>query len=250
MNLELTRNMFMSSEIRKENFRGYAKDTTDRDGRERDLETYEGYLGFKREELRGKRIADLGSGEREVFSRELKASGIEAEVFSVNPDYADAKYRNKISAARDWQKRSVAAISQELPFPDESLDKIFGLYSLSVFAHPDQSFMGNPEITRRWFLEISRTLKPGGEAVIAPIAAETVQDAFNGEYKEYIKILQDSGLTVDAQIITYGDLGVTQDISWKPDKDGKPVEVREEIDPSLGIGQARLIIKKPENLKK
>lgn len=100
------------------NPREWAQGTTDRRGRERDLEDYEHWLGIQREELREKKILDIGSGETEMFSRDLLTENIDAKVFSLNPDYSFKRFRGKIKKVKGWTEKSVAGTAQELPFLD------------------------------------------------------------------------------------------------------------------------------------
>ena len=146
----------------------YVRDTTHRDGRERGLDSYEAYLGFKREELEGNDILDLGSGETEKFSRDLKAAGVSAKVVCVNPDYNDPEYVERVKAMPDWQGNSVAATAEHLPFKDESFDKVFSLFAATVFAGNEFDPLQRENI-RAWISEAVRVLKPGGEAKFAPV---------------------------------------------------------------------------------
>ena len=137
--------------------REWAHDTTDRQGRERDLEDYEGWLGFKKEDLEGKTVLDLGSGEREFFSEDLKSKNINANVYSLNPDYSSERYRKTLNNLESWQRKSVAGIAQETPFKDNTFDLVLGLYSVAAFSNPDPEW-GNPGAARMWSQEILRIL--------------------------------------------------------------------------------------------
>lgn len=231
------------NESPEKNWRGWARETSDRQGRERDLEDYEGYLGFNREALKGKTVLDLGSGETEIFSRELKQNGIEANVISFNPDYSIKRFRKTMEKIPDWQKKSVAAIGQELPFRDKIFDRVFGLYSVTVFSDPHPQF-GNPEAAKRWMSEIARVLKPGGEARLAPIAADNAEEVWEGKYKELLSELKEKGFYIKIEMIKNKELGLTKIVSSWVDENG--VEREESRDVSENSFQARLIIKKPE----
>lgn len=130
-----------------------------------DLKSYEETLGFNRKELQGLTVLDLGSGATEKFSRELKQAGIEVNVISLNPDYTQKHARDMAREKSDWQGKSVAAIAQELPFKNQSFDRVLGMNSVTLYSNPRQ----NSEATRRWLNEIVRVLKPGGEAKVGPI---------------------------------------------------------------------------------
>ena len=192
----------MSKELPKDS-REWAHDTTDRQGRERDLEDYEGWLGFKREDLEGKSVLDIGSGERELFSKDLRGLDISAKVFTLNPDYSDGRYRKRIKLKEDWQKKSTAGIAQELPYQDNTFDIIVGLYSVTAFSAPDKEF-GNPEAAKKWLSEVARVLKSGGKAIFAPVT--------EGEgYEELLKELEEKGYIIKVENIKNKDLGLTKE---------------------------------------
>lgn len=228
-----------------ENWREWSPDTTDRGGRERGLEAYEGYLGFSREELKGKTILEIGSGETERFSRQLKEVNIDAKVVALNPDYAKDRYREKIHAIPDWAGKSVAATGQELPFNDETFDKVFGLFSLTVFASPS-SFTGNPEATKHWLSEIIRVLKHGGEARLAPMGgwrADTQLPELYDDYRPLVEYLQDQGLELRFEAVKNKDLGYTRSTTIWMDKRGQQRETTEDV--GERVHDSRMIIRKP-----
>jgi len=162
----------------------YFEGTTFRAGRERDLETYEDHLGFKRKDLEGKRVLELGSGEREIFSKELKESVKDVDIVLLNPDYLNKEYRENISKQSNIR---IAAIGQSLPFKDEAFDIILGLYSLTVFSAPYQ----NKEGASAWAKEILRVLKSGGKAILGPAGGgKDNEDAVESTKKEYEYIIK------------------------------------------------------------
>lgn len=208
-------------------WREWRRGTSFRGGRERNLEDYEGYLGFKREALEGETILDLGSGETERFSRELNNAGINANVISLNPDYISERYRSEIKDRKNWQKKSVAGIGQELPFKDAMFDRVFALYSVTVFSHPRE----NPEAAWHWMNEIMRVLKPGGEARLGGILADKVEEVFEGHYKNLLKTLQEMGYKVKVEKVKRIDVKLPQPFN-KTNKEGE-------------LEDARIIINKP-----
>ncbi len=222
----------MSNELPDKNWRKWAKETTDRQGRERGLKDYEGYLGFKGEELKGKIVLDLGSGETELFSRELSQSTPDVKVIALNPDYSAERFRKTMESIPGWQRKSVAAIGQELPFKDEMFDRIYALYSVTAFSSPHLQ-LGNPEAARQWMSEIVRVLKPGGEARLAPILTSTEEAVRKGDYKELINGLEEQGLEVKVEMIKGEEIGLAN---------------ADEADASENTYHARIIIRKPANV--
>ena len=210
----------------------YSRETSDQEGRERGLEDYESYLGLKREDLDGKDVLDLGSGETEKFSRELKEAGINANVIPLNPDASMERFRKKLEATPGYQGKTVAALAQKMPFKDESFDEILGLYSVTVHAAPAE----NMQVAKQWMSEIIRLLKPGGEARLAPVEpfAENEQAVRSGKFGELIRDLENKGLICEIVII--------KNIAFRRDENGKHLP---EIDDIYGgHSDARLVIKK------
>lgn len=147
--------------------------STFRNGRERGLEEYEKMLRFKAKDLEGKTVLELGSGEKEVFSQELRAAGVNATVICLNPDFIyNPNYRKQIQDLalnhHELEGKSVGAVAQHLPFKEGSFDEILVNHSLSVFASPRD----NLEAAKMWAEEVIRVLKPGGKCRICPVEPE------------------------------------------------------------------------------
>ena len=141
---------------------------------DRDSRYYRAALGFNPEEFRGKTILDVGSGKKEEFSKEAEVL-YDIKVFSVNPQLKDWKTRKKLQGwiFRDpeWQKRSIAARGQELPFDDESFDAITSLYAITFWVESEDRH----EAIR----EMIRVLKPGGRIYLSPRGTNV--DAFSAQ---------------------------------------------------------------------
>lgn len=179
---------------------------------------YETELGFNRKELEGKTVLDLGSGAVENFSRELKKSGIKSNVISLNPDYLFKEVREMAINKPDWQKKSVAAVAQELPFQDNSFDFVLALNSISLYANPRQ----NKEATRLWLNEIKRVLKSGGKAIISPLRFCPIpEEKEPTEYSSFIKDLRKAGYIVEIQSLPGENTSDTRLVIQKPSKNIK-----------------------------
>jgi SAM-dependent methyltransferase len=151
----------------------------------RDLSDYVQFLSFNPKELEGKVVLDLGSGALEKFSRNLRERGIEAEVYSLNPDYFFQKYRSVIKNQEDWSGNSVAGLAQALPFKNEKFDRIYGLMSVTYYEDPIEKMKS----AQAWVSEVARILKPGGEARFAEILGyknEKTKEAYK-QLIDYIK---------------------------------------------------------------
>lgn len=115
------------------------------------------------EDIEGRKILDLGSGEKEIFSKEAAAYG--TEVFSLNPRLRAWWPRmriKKFGLDSNWQKKSVAGRAQELPFKNESMDMIFARWSYPSFTKEDHEKL----LALR---ELMRVLKENGKLFIYPI---------------------------------------------------------------------------------
>lgn len=128
------------------------------------LEEYERLLGFKRKDLEGKMVLDLGTSPTDRLAKDVKEVGINATVVGLSPDLGNL-YPNEIQVPGmedEWDRLGVAAIGQAMPFKDESFDVILGAYSVTWRAAT------YPEQVEAWVSEIGRVLKPGGEARLGP----------------------------------------------------------------------------------
>ena len=160
----------------------------------RELAAYEAQLQFDREDLKGKKVLDLGAGPELKFAKELKESGIDADVISLSPDFADEKYRKK--AQRSFPEgKTITGVGQALPFQDESFDKIFAFH---VDEHLSQgAFFGV-------VAEMARVLRGGGEAKLGPTLN------IPGEWDSYQDILGNQELK--KQLDRYGVEVIKDDI--------------------------------------
>ena len=127
----------------------------------RSLEDYEKTLHFKRKELKGETVLDLGTGPVARFSRELSMAGVDANVVSLSPDFLHQAHRQGVteSVVDGFEMQSLAAVGQELPFGEETFDRVLALFSVSV--HAAESY----EI---WLQEMVRVLRVGGKIHVGP----------------------------------------------------------------------------------
>lgn len=127
---------------------------------DRSLHEYEQEFGFKVAEL-GKKVLDLGSGTSERFAREARQYGV--NVTSVNPQLIDPDVRRqrKILGGETTHVNSVAALAQNLPFPNETFDSVVSFYAVPMHLREAEY---TPAI-----LEIHRVLKTHGNAYIGPV---------------------------------------------------------------------------------
>ncbi len=164
---------------------------------DRNLKDYENELGFQAKELTGMKVLDLGSGYHETFSKEAAMKNI--EVFSLNPNLKRQEFRDsaKRNSPNDsvpqkifnvikplhWQKKSVAGLGQELPFRNNSFDRVFANFSVPYYARKTEN-----EYTKI-FTEAIRVLKPSGEAVFFPLSQNDFTRHNLEKVLEYIKTM-------------------------------------------------------------
>lgn len=127
-------------------------------------EAYESWLGIDIKDL-GETVLDLGAGEGTSFAKRAREYGV--RVVSVNPVFGDKQHRAKINSGGKDSKsieHKVAAVGDKLPFPDNSFDSV-----VSFWAVPYYLEKGDVYYTLK---EIVRVLKPGGKAILFPLASE------------------------------------------------------------------------------
>jgi SAM-dependent methyltransferase len=113
---------------------------------------------------------------------------------------------NKYSLYKKTKEAHVIqAIFPELPFEDESFDRLIASWSISAHAFTDLDKQG---FTTCWE-EIYRVLKKGGKAYIFPLTYSNIdEDVFFNSLEEFCKkttmnwdILDDNGLSVNKQYL-------------------------------------------------
>lgn len=124
----------------------------------------------------GEQILDLGAGMNELFSKEASQHG--KTVISINPklylnhfskeareryfepltidSFKSLKALKRTFLGIPWQKKSVVALAQALPFDDEVFDTIVSVESVPLYL-PDTD-----EDWEKTFREAVRVLKPEG----------------------------------------------------------------------------------------
>jgi SAM-dependent methyltransferase len=103
-------------------------------------------------DLRGKRVLDYGCGSG-GFATLLAKSGAEVTAFDISPTSVEVTRRR--AEANGVEVEAVEAAAENLPFPDESFDVVFGH---AVIHHLDVD-QARPEL--------QRVLRRGGKAVFS-----------------------------------------------------------------------------------
>lgn len=169
------------------------------------LEHYLNSIGLKIDDIKNKRIIDIGAGERKFAASCLK-NGINIDVYSVDPNLSKEPFdhlfleKNFPNLEKDARAKTVMGKRESLPFKNESFD-----LAINLFALPGKKFLkeGNWEEMKRvidvTFDEIIRVLKHGGEVRIYPL--EFYPDDQEEKYKPWkeaienkLRELQSSGL--------------------------------------------------------
>ncbi|HUQ85712.1 MAG TPA: class I SAM-dependent methyltransferase [Candidatus Limnocylindrales bacterium] len=142
---------------------------TTSDIHDRPLAEYEDRLKFPTEEYKGKTVLDIGSGKELKFARQAAKKGV--KVISINPELRSPDIRrnlghplkrrvlNKIYHTPQPDERTVAAVGQDLPIRDNSIDAITAVESVPRYLKEEEDI-------RNAFTEMIRVLKPGGIAYV------------------------------------------------------------------------------------
>jgi SAM-dependent methyltransferase len=135
----------------------------------RTLKQYAKLLGVNFDLLEGKSVLDIGSGLTEEFSKDAAKKGI--KVVSMRPVFNEEGKGIGKEFFEDWQRRSVIARGQEMPYEDNSFDCEVALFSVPFYLPRDPDNINEPSKVEYedFFSEVVRTLKPGGKAYISPI---------------------------------------------------------------------------------
>ncbi len=118
------------------------------------LEHFLDRLALTVEEMKGKRVLDIGSGLNRGFARQVySAEG--PEIVSLEPR---AAYEQ---VPADSRLPLVAGFAHVLPFSDRSFDLIVSSTSMPMW-------LTNKEEIQQAFIDVQRVLKPGGEGRFYP----------------------------------------------------------------------------------
>ncbi len=126
----------------------------------RTLQEYLSVFGLEMNELRGKKILDLGAGRDVLPAQEL--TGI-ADVTSLSPDFGSEAHRSPL----ENEVPRVAALGDQLPFADNTFDMIWLFHVLDHVERREQKNTGQ-SARMEVIKEAVRVLKPGGVVYVAP----------------------------------------------------------------------------------
>lgn len=127
---------------------------------ERTLDWHEELFGFKAEELEGKKVLNVGAGDTDLEA-ELEERGIKPQlVANVDIGYS-SKAKNILFRGLNAPQNAVAADMKELPFKEETFNKIFCLWSLSWLENNEDKLCA--------LKEMLRVADDGGEINIYPV---------------------------------------------------------------------------------
>jgi len=168
--LKLLNNIFMSVGYQERGF----------ESTERKLPKYLEWLNLTPEDLKDKKILDVGSGVGH-FAAEAKNFGAK-DVISLDPGFK--LERNREKAKKIGAGTAIAARADALPFRDESFDLILNNFSVPMWSE-------SPSEMEETFREELRTLRPGGEIRLAPVVAigETITAYFTPEDEHYEELV-------------------------------------------------------------
>lgn len=125
-------------------------------------------LALTVEEMKGKRILDIGSGLNREFARQVYAAGGPV-IISLEPR---AAYEQ---CPEDSRLPLVAGYAQALPFSDQSFDFIVSSMSIPMW-------LTNKGDIQQAFEEAQRVLKPGGEGRFYPPFHQVFWDEYQAGF--------------------------------------------------------------------
>lgn len=125
----------------------------------RSLDDYEKILGFRRQDLEGMRVLDLGCGPEIKLARGLKRSKINADVVSFSPDFSIDDHRLLVKRFNQ-EYDMVAGIGQNIPFKDNRFDRVL---CLNTYDH-----LPSRKAFVETVLETFRILMDNGVAIFGP----------------------------------------------------------------------------------
>lgn len=163
-------------------------------------------LGISLEVLKGKKVLDIGSGLNQ-FAQDLKQENLDLtsidmfytltpeerkEVFcELSPESSETVKKSlDRMVAKDKDSHLVGGRAESLPFLDEMFDVVLAEYSMPHYAESRKSM-------RNFFFEVTRVLKPGGEAHIYPMWIRPGRDITRRDVEEVLANLRDLGLSVE-----------------------------------------------------
>ena len=162
---------------------------------EYDFETQMADLRLDKEQLKEKKVLEIGSGEG---SFSIGASKIGCEVFSIEPKLCNKGFRDIVVDNPDFQKRSVAGLAQQIPFKDSTFNFVISHFCIPTWipVGKKEGFFDNEALAI--IKEICRVLKGSGQGVFYPISGAQEVEKEDNAFEEYFgkkakKWLQDNG---------------------------------------------------------
>jgi len=125
--------------------------------------------------VRSGTILDIGTGPGYVpIDIALSAPGLEIKAIDISTAMVDIANKNAREAGVSEHVQFKFGSAEKIPFEDNSFDLIISTLSFHHWARPENCF-----------LEILRTLKPGGEAWIFEIRKDVPEEAKQKLRKDY-----------------------------------------------------------------
>ena len=132
---------------------------------DRTYDEYTAALGFDPADVfPGGRILDIGSGVKATFAAEARERGL--QVFPLNPLWSKDHLGEDYATGTD--NRWVRAVSQRLPYIDDSFDFVVSLLGVPLYLP------GTPRAYYDTFSEAQRVLRPNGVGLFMPLMKRVV----------------------------------------------------------------------------
>lgn len=156
---------------------------------DRPLDSYLLFLHLALEDLKNKKILDLGSGKYQTFARQLKEKCKDVEIICFDISFASKTRRVDKQLSYQQQKQPLSLLAGEfidLPFKDDSFDYVLSLYSLN--------YLKNFEACVAALSEILRVVKPGGRVHIFPFRLPPPKEVYSPLMQKFYELFQDRNL--------------------------------------------------------
>lgn len=156
---------------------------------DRPLDDYLSFLHLNLEDLKNKKILDLGSGKYQKFARQLKEKFNDTEIVCLDISLVFKTRRIDKQLHYQQQKQPLPLLAGEfvdLPFKNDSFDYVLSLYSLS--------YLKTFEAYVSALAEILRVVKPGGRVHIFPLRLPPPKEIYSSLTQKFYELFQNKNL--------------------------------------------------------
>ena len=132
-------------------------------------------------------ILDLGSGIQQDLAKEINKRTPRPKIISIDPrlglnleedlslmkDDAEKDQQRRVGGRKNPEPLTIAALSQNIPLKDNSVEHVYALYSVPYYLESDI------EGIKKTLHEVIRVTKPGGSIRAFPVVEDRLVDIQN-----------------------------------------------------------------------